>query len=68
MTSVARELGAERAPRLPCLRKEMAYHFCQAHRRRQRLVSAARLGIDTTPSIGGAPTGAQPIRSEVLAV
>jgi hypothetical protein len=30
----------------------MAFHFCQAHARRQRLVSPRRLGIDTTNSIG----------------
>ena len=44
MTSIARELGAGRAPGC-CFRKEMAYRFCEAHgRRRARL--AARLGID----------------------
>jgi lipoyl(octanoyl) transferase len=31
-----------------CFRREMAYRFCLAHGRRQRLVSARRLGIDTT--------------------
>jgi len=55
---------AARAPRLACFRKEIAYRFCEAHGRRQRLVSARRLGIDTTPSICGAPTGAQPIKSK----
>jgi lipoyl(octanoyl) transferase len=55
---------AARAPRLACFRKEIAYRFCEAHGRRQRLVSARRLGIDTTPSIYGAPTGAQPIKSK----
>jgi lipoyl(octanoyl) transferase len=45
MTSLAHELGCE--PALACLRKRMAYAFSQAHGRRQRLVSPARLGIDT---------------------
>jgi lipoate-protein ligase B len=63
MTSIAHELGAGHAPGLPCFRKEIAYRFCEAHGRRQRLVSARRLGIDTTPSICGAPTGAEPIKS-----
>ncbi len=62
MTSVAHELGA-RAPGLSCFRKEMAYRFCQAHGRRQRLVSAARLGIAPLPAICAAPTGAEPIES-----
>jgi lipoyl(octanoyl) transferase len=63
MTSLARELGAARAPGLACFRKEMAYRFCEAHRRRQRLVSAARLGIAQIPAICAAPTGAEPIKS-----
>jgi lipoyl(octanoyl) transferase len=63
MTSIARELGAERARGLPCFRKEMAYRFCEAHGRRQRLVSAARLGIAQLPAICAAPTGAEPIKS-----
>ena len=48
MTSIAHELGAARAPGLACFRREMAYRFCRAHGRRQRLVSAARLHIHTT--------------------
>ncbi len=32
---------------LACMRKRIAHAFCQAHGRRQRLVSPARLGIDT---------------------
>ncbi|HWG09442.1 MAG TPA: lipoyl(octanoyl) transferase LipB [Solirubrobacteraceae bacterium] len=62
MTSLAAELGGERAPAVSCFRKEMAYRFCQAHGRRQRLVSPARLGIEETPSISGAPRGAEPIQ------
>jgi lipoyl(octanoyl) transferase len=63
MTSIARELGAAYAPGLACFRKEMAYRFCEAHGRRQRLVSAARLGIAPLPAICAAPTGAEPIKS-----
>jgi lipoyl(octanoyl) transferase len=65
MTSVAHELGADSAPGLSCFRKEMAYRFCQAHGRRQRLVSAARLGITPLPATCAAPTGAEPIKSIV---
>ncbi len=49
MTSVAREVGSPARPRaagVACLRKRVAYTFCQAHGRRQRLVSPRRLGID----------------------
>ncbi len=45
MTSLAHERSCE--PALACFRKRMAYAFCQAHGRRQRLVSPARIGIDT---------------------
>lgn len=34
-------------PALACMRRRMAHAFCQAHGRRQRLVSPSRLGIDT---------------------
>jgi len=52
MTSIARELAAAPSDRsLPCFRKRMAYAFSRAHGRRQRLVSAHRLGIATTNSI-----------------
>ena len=45
------------------LRKEIAYRFCEAHGRRQRLVSAARLGIAATNADSVAPVGAEPINS-----
>jgi lipoyl(octanoyl) transferase len=45
MTSLAEELGSG-APGVACFRKRVAHAFCQAHRRRQRLVSPQRLGID----------------------
>jgi lipoyl(octanoyl) transferase len=41
MTSVTREL--RRGDTLACFRKRMAFRFAEAHGRRQRLVSAARL-------------------------
>jgi lipoyl(octanoyl) transferase len=63
MTSLAEELGAADAPGVHCFRKEVAYRFCQAHGRRQRLVSARRLGIATTNAAGAAPAGAEPIKS-----
>src|SRR5271170_663444 len=61
MTPIARELvgsnprhadydsaapAAGEAPGVACLRKRMAHAFCEAHDRRQRLVSPRRLGID----------------------
>ena len=58
MTSVAQEGSPEG---LPCFRKRIAYRFTQAFGRRQRLVSAARLGIAPgagrrEPAVGaGAP-------------
>jgi len=50
-------------PGSACFRKEMAYRFCFAHGRRQRLVSPRRLGIDTELPASGAPTGAEPIKT-----
>jgi lipoyl(octanoyl) transferase len=47
MTSLARELGPQLSPPMDCVRKHVAFQFCQAHSRRQRLVSTERLGIDT---------------------
>jgi lipoyl(octanoyl) transferase len=49
MTSLAQE--GEAAERLACFRKRVAHAFCQAHGRRQRLSSLARLGIDTTQNV-----------------
>ena len=52
MTSLQSESAGE-CEALSCLCKRIAHAFCQAHGRRQRLVSPARLGIDTAhaPSI-----------------
>jgi lipoate-protein ligase B len=46
MTSLQRE-SAGGCEALSCFRKRIAHAFCQAHGRRQRLVSPSRLGIDT---------------------
>jgi lipoyl(octanoyl) transferase len=46
MTSLAVE-SAGSCESLGCFRKRMAYSFCRAHGRRQRLVSPWRLGIET---------------------
>jgi lipoyl(octanoyl) transferase len=37
---------AERTSRMACVRRRMAFSFCEAHGRRQRLVTPTRLGID----------------------
>jgi lipoate-protein ligase B len=46
VTSVSRETG--RAGSLPCFRKRLAYRFCQAFGRRQRIVSPGRL-VERSP-------------------
>jgi lipoyl(octanoyl) transferase len=46
MTSIARELGPASRTGIACFRKRVAYQLCQAHGRRQRLVSPRRLGLD----------------------
>ena len=62
MTSVARETG--RAGRLPCLGRETAFRFAQAHGLRQRLVSADRLqaalGAAPVPAYDPGPLGPPP--------
>jgi lipoyl(octanoyl) transferase len=55
MTSLRRELEPAVASGLACVRKRVAYHFAQAHGRRQRLVSPRRLGIDTANTSRLAP-------------
>jgi lipoyl(octanoyl) transferase len=50
MTSIAREAQPDLPTGLPCFRRRMAHMFCQAHDRRQQLVSPARLGIDAAPA------------------
>jgi lipoyl(octanoyl) transferase len=55
MTSLEVELAPASSTGMACMRKRVAFNFCQAHARRQRLVSPRRLGIHTTKSIGLAP-------------
>jgi lipoate-protein ligase B len=43
MTSLAQELAPGRTADLGCFRRRIAYRFCRAHGRRQRLVSPRRL-------------------------
>jgi lipoyl(octanoyl) transferase len=65
MTSLAIETDGA-GERIGCFRKRIAYNFADAHGRRQRLVSPARLGIDTAkppPSAVGAPIKTIPIPS-----
>jgi lipoate-protein ligase B len=50
MTSIADESAT--CEGLTCFRKRMAFHFAQAHGRRQRLVSPHSLGIDTANARG----------------
>ncbi len=45
MTSISGELGAARTPGMSCFRKRVAFQFCQAHGRRQRLVSPRKIGV-----------------------
>jgi lipoyl(octanoyl) transferase len=52
MTSLALELAPGGSTGMACMRRRLAFHFCQAHGRRQRLVSPLRLGIDTTNPAG----------------
>jgi lipoyl(octanoyl) transferase len=47
MTSLAQESAGD-CESLSCFRRRIAYTFCQAHDKRQRLVSPQRLGLDTT--------------------
>ncbi len=51
MTSIARELAPARSTGVGCFRKRVAFELCQAHGRRQRLVSPLKLGIEA-PVVG----------------
>jgi lipoyl(octanoyl) transferase len=53
-------LDVNEAPGVACFRKRMAHAFCEAHGRRQRLVSPRRLGIE-------APLASPPVRRAVPA-
>jgi lipoyl(octanoyl) transferase len=58
MTSVARETPSGTTVGLPCFRRRMAQAFCEAHDRRQRLVSPRRLGIEAPLAPAPARRGA----------
>jgi lipoyl(octanoyl) transferase len=58
MTSLARELAPIATRGITCVRRRAAFEFCEAHGRRQRLVSPRRLGIDV-------PAAASPDRAPV---
>jgi lipoyl(octanoyl) transferase len=55
MTSLAAESSSGECESLSCFRRRMANAFCQAHGRRQRLVSPWRLGLDTAHPSRRAP-------------
>lgn len=63
MTSLAAETAGA-GERLPCFRRRMAHSFSEAHGRRQRLVSATRLGIDTANASHSYP--AQPATMQTV--
>jgi lipoyl(octanoyl) transferase len=65
MTSLAEELAPGGAADIRCTRKRVAFHFSEAHGRRQRLVSARRLGLDTAQHPGGGPQGPEPLDEDV---
>jgi lipoyl(octanoyl) transferase len=52
MTSLEREQAPGCSTGLACMRRRVAFQFCEAHGRRQRLVSPHRLGIDTANAAG----------------
>jgi lipoyl(octanoyl) transferase len=60
MTSLQRELSPTSSTGMDCMRRRVAFEFCEAHARRQRLVSPRRLGIDT-PHAAGLATERAPI-------
>ncbi len=74
MTSIARESASAIAHEsasaggLACFRRRMAHSFCEAHGRRQRLVSPRRLGIDTANAARLASTRASIHSSRPAAV
>lgn len=58
MTSIAAETNGD-GERIGCFRKRIAHSFCQAHGRRQRLVSPQQLDIATKRPDRPAPSRAQ---------
>jgi lipoyl(octanoyl) transferase len=66
MTSVERELAPVRSTGMECMRRRVAFQLCEAHGRRQRLISPRRLGIDTT-NAGGLAAERAPIPTSTSA-
>jgi len=60
MTSLTVEAGGE-CESLSCFRPRVAHSFARAHGRRQRLVSPARLGIDTTNASSQKAVSREPV-------
>jgi lipoyl(octanoyl) transferase len=59
MSSLDGELAPYGSTGIPCVRRRMAFHFCEAHGRRQRLVSPGRLGIEAPVAPAPAPAPLQ---------
>jgi lipoyl(octanoyl) transferase len=51
---------------LACFRKRMGFHFCSAHGRRQRLVTAQRLGLHDVTATTGGPAGPEPLKIQMV--
>src|SRR5258707_3921440 len=49
--------------RIGCFRKRVAHAFCEAHGRRQRIVTPTRLGLSAAQIHRGGPVGPEPFRS-----
>jgi lipoyl(octanoyl) transferase len=49
MTSIVRELAPAGGTGVGCFRKRVAFQFCQAHGRRQRLITPQTLELDRQP-------------------
>jgi lipoyl(octanoyl) transferase len=64
MTSLARELDGRASPGMSCVRRRVAFEFCHAHGRRQRLVSPWRLGIEAPPAPASPERPRVPARRE----
>jgi lipoyl(octanoyl) transferase len=66
MTSIARELLAG-STGMPCVRRRVAFEFCRAHGRRQRLVPPSRIGIQVPlPRLAPGPAPAQAQSREAI--
>jgi lipoate-protein ligase B len=62
MTSLAAETDGA-GERIGCFRKRVAHAFCEAHGRRQRIVTPTRLGLAAEHIHRGGPVGPEPFRS-----